>query len=303
MKTLALSLTVFIGVAAWAAGSGSAGAATTCDTPQVARNIEYVEDAVSPLQRLDVYGFRRGDGCDPVPVVMWVHGGGWRAGDKRNEPTKVELFNDLGYVFVSVNYRLSAPAGDPNRPIHPTHADDVGAAVAWVEDNIDRYGGDGTNIELLGHSAGGHLVSLVGVDPHYIKQAGGDANAVTCVISNDTEGYDLVERAAQGGSSERLVTNAFGADDSAYADASPINHVGDRDEPPDFLVITRGLPRRVAAAQAFADAADNAGASVDVHRAVGLSHGDVNRLLGSPGDTEITPLVTEFTQECLERAR
>lgn len=230
---------------------------------------------------------------------MWVHGGGWRGGDKRNEPTKVQLFNDLGYVFVSVNYRLSAPAGDPNRPIHPAHADDVGAAVAWVEDNVDQYGGDGENIELLGHSAGGHLVSLVGVDPHYIEQAGGDVDAVHCVISNDTEGYDLVERASQGGAAKQLVTNTFGADPSVYPNASPINHVGDRDEPPDFLIITRGLPTRVAAAQAFADAAEDAGSSTDVLRTVGLTHGDVNRLIGTTGDTVITPAVTEFTQNCL----
>ncbi len=299
MKTLAVSLALFLGVAVWAAGSGTAGAATTCDTPQGARNVEYVDDPVSPLQRLDIYGFEASDGCDPAPVVMWVHGGGWRGGDKRNEPTKVSLFNDLGYVFVSVNYRLSSPPGDPKRPIHPAHANDVGAAVAWVQDNVDQFGGDGETIELLGHSAGGHLVSLVGVDPHYIEQAGGDADAVQCVVSNDTEGYDLVERAAQGGSAKQLVTNAFGADPSVYADASPINHVADRDEPPDFLIITRGLPRRVAAAQAFADAAEGAGSSVDVLRPVGLSHGDVNRLIGTEGDTVVTPPVTEFTQHCL----
>jgi acetyl esterase/lipase len=171
--------------------------------------------------------------------------------------------------------------------------------VAWVEDNIDKYGGDGESIELLGHSAGGHLVSLVGVDPHYIEQAGGDADSVRCVVSNDTEGYNLVERASQGGSSQQLVANAFGTDPSVHADASPINHVADRDEPPDFLVITRGLPRRVAAAQAFADAAEDAGSSVEVLRPIGLTHGDVNRLLGTAGDTVITPAVTEFTQDCL----
>lgn len=67
MKTLALSLALFLGVAVWAAGSGTAGAAKACDTPQVARNVEYVDDPVSPLQRLDVYGFETADGCDPRP--------------------------------------------------------------------------------------------------------------------------------------------------------------------------------------------------------------------------------------------
>jgi len=298
MKTLALSLALFLGVAVWAAGSGTAGAAP-CGTPQLARNVEYVDDPVSPLQRLDVYGFEPSKGCKDRPVVMWVHGGGWRLGDKRNEPAKVKLFNELGYVFVSVNYRLSDPTGDPDRPVHPAHAQDVGAAVAWVEENVAEYGGDGEDLALLGHSAGGHLVALVGLDPRYIEQAGGNADAVRCVVANDTEGYDLVERASQGGTAKQLVANAFGSDVSAYADASPINHVADRDEPPDFLVITRGLPRRRAAAQAFADAAEDAGASVEVLKATGLTHGDVNRLIGAPGETLITPTIKTFTQDCL----
>jgi acetyl esterase/lipase len=284
------------------AEASSAGAATSCadGKPKVTRNVAYVDDPASPLEQLDVYGFAPTDGCTPAPVVMWVHGGGWATGDKRNAVAdKVALFNEMGAVFVSVNYRLSQPAGAPERPIHPAHADDVGAAVTWVEDNIERYGGDGDELALLGHSAGGHLVSLVGTDPQYIKDAGGSAGAVRCVISNDTEGYDLVERAAQGGRTQRLLANAFGADQSTSADASPINHVGDRNEPADFLVITRGTPRRVAAAQAFATAAEGAGSSVEVLEATGLTHGDVNRLIGTADDTVITPAVTTFLTDCL----
>jgi acetyl esterase/lipase len=266
----------------------------------VARNVAYVDDPVSPLQQLDVFGFVPTKGCEPAPVVVWVHGGGWAIGDKRNGiADKVELFNGLGYVLVSVNYRLSTPEGAADRPIHPAHAEDVGAAVAWVQDNIAGYGGDGEEIALLGHSAGGHLVSLVGTDPQYVDDAGGSADAVRCVISNDTEGYDLVERAALA-TSRRLLANAFGPDQSTYAAASPINHVGDRDEPADFLVITRGTPRRVAAANAFATAAEGAGSSVDVLEARGLTHADVNRLVGADGDTVITPAITTFLEGCLD---
>jgi arylformamidase len=300
---LVLVTTLVVAMTVYAASSGPAGAAADTDcadgTPSTARNVAYVDDPVSPLQQLDVYGFAPTKGCEPAPVVMWVHGGGWRAGDKRNEPDKVELFNGLGYVFVSVNYRLSSPPGAADRPIHPAHAQDVGAAVAWVEDNIADYGGDGDELALLGHSAGGHLVSLVGTDPQYIDDGGGSPGAVKCVISNDTEGYDLVERAAQGGRTQRLLANAFGPDESTYAGASPITHVGDRDEPVDFLVITRGTPRRVAAAQTFATAAEDAGSSVEVLEATGLTHADVNRLVGTTDDTVITPAVTTFLDDCL----
>jgi acetyl esterase/lipase len=301
---LVLVTTLVVAMVVYAASSGPAGAAgtdTSCadGTPTTARNVAYVDDPVSPLQQLDVYGFEPSKRCEPAPVVIWVHGGGWRAGDKRNEPDKVELFNGLGYVFVSVNYRLSTPPGATDRPIHPAHAQDVGAAVAWVEENIAGYGGDGDELAFLGHSAGGHLVSLVGTDPSYIEDAGADASALQCVISNDTEGYDLVERSTSSEAGQRLVANAFGPDPAAYSDASPINHVGDRDEPVDVLVITRGTPRRVAAAQAFATAAEGAGSSVDVLEASGLTHSDVNRLVGADGDTVITPAVTAFLERCL----
>jgi acetyl esterase/lipase len=301
---LVLVTTLVVAMTVYAASSGPAGAAgtdTSCadGTPTTARNVPYVDDPVSPLQQLDVDGFEPTKGCGPAPVVIWVHGGGWRAGDKRNEPDKAELFNRLGYVFVSVNYRLSNPPGAASRPIHPAHAQDVGAAVAWVEEHIAEYGGDGHELAFLGHSAGGHLVSLVGTDPSYVEDAGGDAAALRCVISNDTEGYDLVERSASSEVGRRLVANAFGPDPAAYPGASPINHVGERDEPVDLLVITRGTPRRIAAALAFATAAEDAGSSVDVLEARGLTHRDVNHLLGTDGDTVITPAVTSFLERCL----
>lgn len=310
MKRIVLVLVTVLVVAmvVYSASSGPAGAAEpdrSCadGTTTTARDVAYASDPVSALQRLDVYGFEPTKGCEPAPVVVWVHGGGWRGGDKGNAVAdKVELFNGLGYVFVSVNYRLSMPPGDADRPIHPAHAQDVGAAVAWVEANIGEYGGDGNELAFLGHSAGGHLVSLVGTDPAYIADAGGDPAALRCVISNDTEGYDLVERTTSSVIGRRLVANAFGADPAVYAGASPINHVGDRDVPVDFLVITRGTPRRVAAARAFAAAAEGAGSAVEVLEAKGLTHGDVNRLVGTEGDTVITPAITPFLERCLPTA-
>ncbi len=300
--TRILVTALIAGTVVYAAGAGRAGAAADepCadGAPKVAKDVPYTDDA-APLQTLDVYGFRPTKGCTPAPVVVWVHGGGWAIGDKRHAiADKARLFNGRGEVLVSVNYRLSE-RDDPDHPIHPAHAQDVGAAIAWVEEHIAGFGGDGEQLALLGHSAGGHLVSLVGLDPTYVEDAGGDIDAVRCVVSDDTEGYDLVERAAQGGRVLQLVQNAFGTDPSAYPGASPINHVADREDPPDFLVITRGLPRRVAAARAFADAVQGAGATVDVLEATGLTHADVNRLIGADGDTVVTPAVTAFLDSCV----
>ena len=218
------------------------------------RDIDYVAKPVSPLQKLDLYLPAMKKPCDALPVVVWVHGGGWRRGDKKAVQDKATFFNGLGYAFASINYRLSDPPSDPNRPVFPAHPQDVGAAIAYLQAKHPNLPIDGKRIALLGHSAGGHLVALVATDPTYIDDAGGDASAVKCVIANDSEGYDVVARAAQGGIVQRLYDNAFGTDPAVQREASPINHVKDRKQLPDWLIITRGLPRRVAAAQTFADA-------------------------------------------------
>jgi len=295
MKQLAISLSICIAAAVWAAGAGNAGAAAAaCDEPVVTRDVSYVEEPVSDLQALDVYGFETKK-CDPVPVVVWVHGGGWAIGDKRRIEEKATFFNDLGYVFVSINYRLST-RGVADHPIHPDHADDVGAAIAWVEKHIDEHGGNGNRIALLGHSAGAHLVALVGLDPDYVEQAGGDFGSVRCVMSNDTESYDLVTRAE---SVPFLIPNAFGQDKSAWPDASPINHVDDVDVLPDFLIVRRGTAARRAAQTQFGAALEEADGDVTYVDAPGYSHGDVNKLIGADAETVVTPPIEEFTKACL----
>jgi acetyl esterase/lipase len=300
MKTFAICVIICLAVAIWAAGAGNAGAATTeCATHAVSRGIEYVDDPVSPLQQLDVYGFEDARGCDPAPVVVYVHGGGWRKGDKRAVGEKATFFNDLGYVFVSVNYRLSFPARDPDHPRHPAHSEDVGAAVAWVEENIVAHGGDGDQLALIGHSAGAHLVALVGLDERYVEQADGDASAVRCVISDDTASYDLLARAEDGPAAGLLVASAFGTDEETLRDASPLTHVGDDDDPPDFLVVRRGAPDRQAAQTAFADALEEAGGAVTLLDTPGYNHGDVNAMIGVRGETVMTPPIEQFTQDCL----
>jgi acetyl esterase/lipase len=301
MKTLVICLSVCLAIAAWAAGSGGAGAANAdCKTPVVTRDLPYVDDEIDPRQELDVYGFKTSGGCDPVPVVVYVHGGGWRAGDKRAVGEKASFFNDLGYVFVSVNYRLSAPTGDPDRPMHPDHSDDVGAAIAWVEANIEDHGGDGEHLALIGHSAGAHLVSLVGLDDQYVDRADGDPTAIECVISNDAGAYDLLARRENGPLATRLVANAFGTDETILRDASPIAHVGDGDnDPPDFLVVLRGSLVRQGGQERFADAVERAGGDVTIVDATTYTHGEVNQMIGVDGDTVMSPPIEEFTRNCL----
>ncbi len=143
------------------AGSASGGAPVELETSDVSYDSSAPED---PLRTLDVYSLP--SSAAAVPVVIWVHGGGWFTGDKANNMArKVELFNGEGYLLVSLNYRLSpepkaSPA--PDRVRFPTHPEDVARAVAWVHENAAAYGGDPERIALLGHSAGAHLCRLGG---------------------------------------------------------------------------------------------------------------------------------------------
>ncbi len=91
----------------------------------------------------------------PIPVIVWVHGGGWRGGSKNGAARSLPILSH-GYGLVSVGYRLSGEA------VFPAAIADVKAAVRWVRANAARYGFDPNRLGAWGSSAGGHLVALLG---------------------------------------------------------------------------------------------------------------------------------------------
>jgi acetyl esterase/lipase len=119
----------------------------------VTKNVPYVTDGAK-AQRLDVYA-PAGGAAPGAPVMIYVHGGAWVLGDKREQgkPMLFELVND-GWVCFSINYRLSP------RATWPAHITDVLAAIAWVKAHAHEYGGDASFVALSGGSAGGHLAAL-----------------------------------------------------------------------------------------------------------------------------------------------
>jgi arylformamidase len=280
---------------------------------EVRRDVVYVERPGTPPSSTSLDVHPAPGACDDAstPIVLWVHGGGWSVGDKARLDGKLDLVRGLDAALVSVNYRLTprragahddtadAPDDAPNGVQHPAHVEDVAAAVAWTTANAASFGGDPARITLVGHSAGGHLVALLGTDDAHLRAAGVPAGALDCVVALDTEGYDLTAKVDLGGASAALVRNAFGDDPAVWADASPITHVGGV---PDarFLVVTRGTPRRQAEAARFAAAVNAAGGSAEVVRATGFSHADVNRRLGEPGEAVVTPPVERFLRSCMD---
>jgi arylformamidase len=304
-------------VVAWTVGCASpdvasredAGPAETPDAASCARrelarlDLRYRElDGVSPaLTSLDLYLPARDD-CTLAPLVVWVHGGGWQVGDKRNgiEPKRA-LFVGEGYGFASVNYRLSTEDASP--PVrHPDHVGDVAAAVAYLLANAPEHGLDATRVVLLGHSAGGHLVALLGTDPRHLAAAGRAVSELDGVGSYDGAGYDIPREMAQG--PNPLYLAAFGDDPEVWRDASPQHHaadvVGSR---PHFQLARRGTPERRDVNDDFAAALAAAGSVVDVIDASSLDHEGVQRSLGAAGDEVMTPAVLDFVARCFARDR
>ncbi|WP_462409518.1 alpha/beta hydrolase fold domain-containing protein [Neobacillus sp. Marseille-QA0830] len=92
----------------------------------------------------------------PAPVIVWLHGGGWRVGDRKLAPDLRVRFAEHGFAMASIDYRLSSEA------IFPAQLHDVKAAIRWLRSVADQYGLDSGHIGLWGSSAGGHLAALAG---------------------------------------------------------------------------------------------------------------------------------------------
>jgi arylformamidase len=262
-----------------------------------------VSGVAQNLLSLDVGLPARSD-CERLPVVIWVHGGSFYRGDKRGAGAneKHALFNGAGYIFVTINYRLSPyppDVDDPKRVLYPTHPQDVARAVEWVVRYIAQHGGDPQRIALLGHSAGAHLVALVASDEHFLQDRGLALTTLRCAAPLDTAAFDIplqMQSASEGMRTQKI--NAFGDDPKVWAQASPVNHVAAGKGMPSFLFVVRNVQSTIAQQQAFKDKLDAAGVSHSTISAPTLSHDEVNTLIGAPRDTIMTPPLMAFLQRC-----
>jgi len=290
-----------------AAGAGDALAATA--------HLDLDYDLGSPSSpasqnQLDLYLPDGAEPGDDRPVVVYVHGGGWRTGDKRIRiADKVNLFTGAGYVFASVNYRLSPEAlsatPDPSRVMFPDHPHDLGEAIGWLDRNLAAYGGDPERIALIGHSAGAHLVSLIATDPGYVEAYGVEPWQLIGAVPLDTGAFDVAARIAEVGPSGRLLYyNAFGtaAEDAAtgsWAQASPITWA-DPGDPRQLMVTQAASPLRVAENRRMASAL---GQERDGVFLAPYDHGGINDAVGDPGDTSgETEAIMAFLAEAIAAA-
>lgn len=188
------------------------------------------------------------------PVVVFIHGGSWSAGDKacfgESADSLPGWFVDQGCVFVSVNFRLP---GNPRSP-DATMADalgDIAKALKWLTVNARRFGGLSTGFVLLGHSSGAHLATLLASDAGALKRYRLSAADVRGVIALDVPHYDLPmamdilekENVGLPNQPRRLagLYKLFGASPELQATYSPAAHIGPWLRDTAFLLLSAGL--------------------------------------------------------------
>ncbi|MFZ4601115.1 MAG: alpha/beta hydrolase fold domain-containing protein [Caulobacterales bacterium] len=253
------------------------------------RTYRYAETpGVDPdLQSLDLYG-APGQGR---PILAFIHGGGWRIGDKANPPAgadKARVFTERGYLYASLNYRLSPAVR------HPAHIEDVAAAIAWLFANAKAQGGDPSRIVVMGHSAGAHLAALVAADPRWLGAHGLKPRDLKGAILLDGAGYDVATQAkaliARGGFMGDMYGDAFGRDGALWRDASPVFQLDPARPPPPFLIFHTQRPDATRQSRLLAEAVRKAGGAASVAPAFDKTHASINNDIGAPGDKPTTAI-------------
>jgi acetyl esterase/lipase len=226
---------------------------------------------------LDLYVPDKADG--PMPLIIWIHGGGWQNGSKDGCPPLRKGYAERGYAVASINYRLSSHA------TFPAQIEDCKAAIRWLRAHAEENNIDPTRFGVWGSSAGGHLVALVGTSGDVIEFDVGEyldqSSRVQAVcdyygptdfkVFVTTAGY---ERHAGANSPEaKLIGGAVLENKDKAASLNPITYVT-KDDPP-FLIVHGDKDRTVPInqSQLLFESLKKAGVSGHFHTIHGAGHG------------------------------
>ncbi len=247
-------------------------------------DISYADPALD-RQVLDIY---TPDNAGNLPVVFWIHGGGWQTGNKTDVQIKPRVFTELGFVFVSTNYRFW-PNVEMGLLIR-----DVAKSLGWVHRNIAMYGGDPKRIFVMGHSAGAQLAALLCTDDRYLKAEGVPFDVVRGCVPVDGDTYDIpaiimtaeTRQTVHGLPLPEFGHRVkFGNDPKKHIDFSAVTHVAKGKGIPPFLILhVAGHPDVTAQALRLRAVLRAADVPVTVFGARETTHGKLNADLGLPDD-------------------
>jgi acetyl esterase/lipase len=247
------------------------------------KDIEYVPGG-DPAQRLDLY-LPDQPGEKPLPLIVWIHGGGWKGGSKSGCPMLGML--QRGYAVASVEYRFS------QKSVFPAQIQDCQAAIRWLRANSRKYNIDPDHIGISGNSAGGHLVALLGTagGKKAFAPVGGnedqsDRVQAVCDFYGPTDFNTVMQQAAEdknarniykfntpGDPYSDLIGAKLGEDKQKCDAVSPVHYVSS-DNPP-ILILHGTMDVHVPFAQSeeFAAALKKKGVDVLLQKFPGGGHG------------------------------
>jgi arylformamidase len=251
------------------------------------KDLPYVENGHA-RQVLDIYTPDK-PAKQSLPVMFWIHGGGWQAGDKSEVDLKPKVFTERGYLFVSTNYRLL-----PEVTMEDL-TNDIAKSLGWVHQSIAKYGGDPNRIVVGGHSAGAQLAALICIDDRYLKQQGVALKSIKGCIPVDGDTYDIPKiiltaehrQAVYGGGMPTFGhRQKFGNDPTKHVDFSAVTHVAKgKDIPPFLILYFPGNPDTQAQAKRLETTLRDAEIPARSFGKPDSNHGDLNDDLGKPDDS------------------
>lgn len=253
-------------------------------------NVPYV-DQPHERQVLDIYAPK---GAQNLPVIFWIHGGGWSSGDKTEVHVKPRVFSEHGFIFVSTNYRLF-PEFEMDIIIK-----DVAKSLGWVHKNIAGYGGDPERIFVMGHSAGAQLAALLCSDDRYLKEEGVPFDDLRGCVPLDGDTYDI----------PAIITTAelrqtlhglplpkyghrikFGNDPNKHIDFSAVTHITkDKGIPPFLILYITENPNTTAQARRLWNVLNEAGIPAKIIGVKETTHNQLNANFGLPDNPTTTEL-------------
>ncbi len=253
-------------------------------------NIPYASPALD-RQVLDIYA---PDNARNLPVVFWIHGGGWQSGDKTLVAQKPQAFTSRGLVFVSTNHRFlpKVEMGDVIR--------DVARSLGWVHRNIAMHGGDPRRIFVMGHSSGAQLAALLATDDRYLRAEGVPFDALRGCVAVDGDTYDIPAIIATAELRQTLHglplpdfghRVKFGNDPKKQIDFSAVTHITRGKGIPPFLILhVAGHPDVTAQALRLRNALQAAAVPVTLYGVRETTHNRINDELGRPDDPATSEL-------------
>lgn len=251
-------------------------------------------------QVLDVYA---PPGAEKLPVVFWIHGGGWQSGEKSQVKTKPAWFLEKGFVFVSINHRFLPEV------VMEDLIGDVAKAFAWLEKNIASFGGDPKRVLVGGHSSGAQLAALLCTDHRYLQNEGASADSLIGCLPVDGDTYDIPaiievaetrRRVHHQPQAEFGHRQKFGNDPEKHLNFSAVTHVAENKGIPPFLILYNAAhPDNTAQAVRFGAVLKGAGIPVTLYAGKDTDHVKLNNDLGL-ADDPATEVLGNFVRGLLQ---